>query len=525
MEWISQVEAIREGDAYAMERLKMPGLLLMEAAARSVMERLLQCVGKEDKVLVLCGTGNNGGDGFAIARMLRAKGISVRVFLLGSTENLKGDAKTNFDMLAAQQISVFTQRQASVLEKMIDQSDWIVDAMLGTGLDREVDGFLKQVILYVNKMRHSGQIKVMAVDIPSGVAGNSGQVLGCAVEADETVTFCRLKPGLVLFPGCDYAGRVTVANIGIPENIPPFRKPYAFRLEGSDLPQILPQRQSRSHKGLYGHLLVIAGSRYMTGAAVFSGRSAYRVGTGLVEIALPKEATPIVQSSVPEAIFTAYDETSYENVIQKAMTASAVLIGPGLGRGEVGTLILKNLLTELPESIPLVMDADALNDIAADENLQQLCYARKGAKIITPHMGEASRLLNKPIEEVVTNPMAAVTELSERYGCTAALKDAMTIVRSPEGELFFNSTGNNGMSTAGSGDVLAGMIGGLLAEGLQAFKAAYAGVYLHGAAGDLAKEQRGAYGMTASDIIEAINLEKIAEMVAKKEPACYNSAN
>ncbi len=511
MKWIVPVENMREADRYCIEKLQIPGMILMEAAARSVVERLMKSCSKDQKILVICGTGNNGGDGFAIARMLKVQGYSVRIFLAGSPWMLTGDAKTNFDMLQAYQISVLTQDQASALEKIINQSDWVVDAMFGTGLDREVAGLFDQIIKYVNKVRSRGDIKVMAVDIPSGIAGNSGQVMGCAIQADETVTFCRLKPGLVLFPGKEYAGKVTVADIGIPDSVPSLKDAVQFMLDREDIQQLLPPRVNRSHKGLYGQLFSVSGSRSMPGAALLSAKSAYKMGTGLVNVAIPKETAMVVLTGLPEAVTTPYTAGEWEWIEHKVQMATAVLVGPGLSQETYVKEMLYKLFTVVPTEIPMVLDADALNWIAKDKGLADLIRARKGNTILTPHLGEASRLLKQSVPEIMQHPVEAAKAIRDQYESVVVLKDAMTLVCAPDGRIFYNNTGNNGMSTAGSGDVLAGMIAGLCAQGMPAFKAAYAGVYLHGAAGDRAMEIYGTHGMMASDIVEQIHLEKIAE--------------
>lgn len=511
MKWIVPVENMREADQYCIEKLQVPGIILMEAAARSVVDKLVEQCRKEDKILVICGTGNNGGDGFAIARMLKIKGYAVRVFLAGSAWMLSGDAKTNFDMLSSYQISVLTQDQALALEGIINQSDWVVDAMFGTGLDREVSGLYDQIIKYVNKVHDRGNLKVMAVDIPSGIAGNSGQIMGCAIEADETVTFCRLKPGLVLFPGKDYAGKVTVTDIGIPDTVPSLKDAYQFMLDPEDVKQLIPQRVSRSHKGLYGQLLSVSGSRSMPGAALLSAKSAYKMGTGLVNVAIPKETAMVVLTGLPEAVTTPYSEGDWEWIEQKVRMATAVLVGPGLSQEPYVEELLYKLFTIVPKEVPMVLDADALNWIAKEKGLADLIRARKGNTILTPHLGEASRLLKWSVPEIMQHPVEAVTAIRDQYESVAVLKDAMTLVCAPDGKIFYNNTGNNGMSTAGSGDVLAGMIAGLCAQGFEVFKAAYAGVYLHGAAGDRARDIYGTHGMTASNIAEQIHMEQIAE--------------
>ncbi len=511
MKWIVPVENMREADRYCMEKLQIPGMILMEAAARSVVDQMMKSCNKDQKILVICGTGNNGGDGFAIARMLKVQGYSVRIFLAGSPWMLSGDAKTNFDMLPAYQISVLTQDQASALEGIINQSDWVVDAMFGTGLDREVTGLFDQIIKYVNKVRSRGDIKVMAVDIPSGIAGNSGQVMGCAVQADETVTFCRLKPGLVLFPGKEYAGKVTVADIGIPDTVPSLKDARQFMLDQEDIQQLIPQRASRSHKGLYGQLLSVSGSCSMPGAALLSAKSAYKMGTGLVNVAIPKQTAMVVLTGMPEAVTTPYTEGDCDWIEQKVKMATAVLVGPGLSQEPYVEEMLYKLFKAVPNEVTMILDADALNWIAREKGLADLIRARKGNTILTPHLGEAARLLKWSVPEIMQHPVEAAQAIRDQYESVAVLTDAMTLVCAPDGKIFYNNTGNNGMSTAGSGDVLAGMIAGLCAQGIPAFKAAYAGVYLHGAAGDRAKEIYGTHGMTASNIAEQIHLEKIVE--------------
>ncbi len=523
MKWIIPVESMRQADRYCIEKLRIPGLLLMEAAARSVVDRMVECIKQSgcktndwtaQKVLVLCGGGNNGGDGFAIARMLKGLGMTVRVYVAADIDHITGDAKTNLDMLSAYQISVFSQDQASIIEKMIDQSDWVVDALFGTGLDREIHGLIAQLIGAVNEAQAAGKLKVVAVDIPSGIEGDNGQIMGCAMRANETVTFCRLKQGLILFPGCDYAGHVTVADIGIPDTALPLKDASRFMLEPGDLPQLLPKRMSRSHKGLYGRLLSVSGSASMPGAAVLSGRSAYKMGTGLVDIAVPEAAKTVLQTSLPEAVTTPYQPGEVQWIAEKAGMATAVLAGPGLGTESYVEAMLDELLTKTPARIPMVLDADALNMAARRPSLAKK-IAQRGHTIVTPHMGEAARLLGVPVRKVMERPIEAAKEIAAAYQSVVVLKDAMTLVCEPGGLLFFNSTGNNGMSTAGSGDVLAGMIAGLCAEGMEVFPAAYTGVYLHGAAGDLAKEEKGLYGMVASDIVNHIHLEKIQERIAK----------
>lgn len=513
MQWISSTEQMRRADAYAAESMKVPSLLLMEAAAKSVADRLVELVDKEnDDILFLCGSGNNGGDGFACARMMKHKGYSVRVFYAGSEESLRGDAKTNFDMLSAYSVPLLTMSQGSAFNHIADQSEWVVDALFGTGLDRNISGHLSPIVNIINDLREKGRFKVLSIDIPSGISGDTGKMLGCAVKADETVTFCRLKPGLLLYPGCDYAGRVTVTDIGIPDSVPSLKEASFFRLEKEDLKKLIPGRKSRSHKGLYGRVLAVSGSKSMTGCAVFCVSSAYRSGCGLVECAIVEASAGILMSQVPECITTPYREGDLSWIEKSTAGASVVLVGPGLSTAPYAVDVMKEILEKTDKKKTLVLDADALNILAASEEMRTM-IKKRGNAILTPHMMEASRLLKKPVGTIMENPVENARELAERFGAVAVLKDALTIAAEPKagGRVFFNSTGNNGMSTAGSGDVLAGLIAGLSAQGMQAFEAACTGVYLHGMAGDAAAREVGQYSMTAGDILRNINIDRLME--------------
>ena len=492
MKWISSTGQMRAADRYMAEEMKVPGLILMEAAAGKVADKVEQMGGLNCRVLFLCGGGNNGGDGFAAARMLKSRGHNVRIFLASDPASYKGDAATNFAMLPGYQVSVLNMSQSAAFARLLEQAEVVVDALFGTGLDRPVEGFYKQIITVVNEAHRVYPFKTLAVDIPSGVQGDSGKILGCAIEADETITFSRLKPGLLLFPGRDCAGKVTVADIGIPENIPPLKESLEFQLEYSDLKNMLPVRKHRSHKGLYGHLLVVAGCRSMTGAAMFAAKSAYKVGAGLVEAAIPAQAAPVLMSRLPEVICTPYDTND-------------------ASFGWIDDKVLEHLFASVPADKPMVLDADALNWLSESEELHRLICERGGNTILTPHLGEASRLLKVSVGQIMDEPVEAAKALAHEFSSIAVLKDAMTVVAEPNGRIFFNSTGNNGMSTAGSGDVLAGMIGGLLGQRCDPFRAACLGVFMHGAAGDLAKEDVGEYGMCASDLVDHIYPEKMLE--------------
>lgn len=515
MQYISSSEAMHQADTYAVTQLHIPGILLMEEAARGLCERLKALCTRQDDILFLCGPGGNGGDGFACARMMRRAGYSVRVYYNGDPSRLSGDARTNFDMLMSYSISVLSQEQGAMFNHVAKESECVVDCLFGTGLSRPVEGLAAQMIRELNELHARGVFKVVSADIPSGIQADTGKILGTAVQADETVTFCRLKPGLLLYPGRECAGKVTVWDIGIPSSIAPLAESKSFLLEKGDIAGLLPQRPSRSHKGTFGRLLAAAGSHAMTGAAVFTSLAAYRVGTGLVEVVLPESARLVLQSCVPEAVTCPYEDSednSFDFLTAEIAHATAVACGPGLSTQPYAHSLLKKILTEIPAQIPLVLDADALNLLSRDEELCHLLDKRSqnaGSTVLTPHMGEASRLIGRSIPEIMEDPVSAVTALCDRYHSIAVLKDALTLVREPSGRLYYNSTGNNGMSTAGSGDVLTGIVGGLLAQGVPAFRAACLGVYLHGAAGDLARKKFGSRAMTASDLLSCVCPEVI----------------
>ncbi|MCF0135246.1 MAG: NAD(P)H-hydrate dehydratase [Lachnospiraceae bacterium] len=514
MKWISTAEQMRQADLYAVSEMKVPSLLLMEAAARAVADRLSKVCKKDDDILFLCGSGNNGGDGFACARMMKHRGFSVRVFCMTDPRSLSGDARVNYDMLSEYGVSVLTQDQASAFNHIAEQSEWVVDALLGTGLNKPLRGFYLQVVSSINKLKKDGIFKVLSIDIPSGVDADTGKVLGEAIHADETITFCRLKPGLMLFPGCDCAGKVSVADIGIPETIPPLARASMFSMDPEDLRRLVPERKSRSHKGLYGRVLAVCGSKTMTGAAVFTASGAYRTGAGLVECAIPEGAAEVFMGQIPEAITYAYKDDAYESfewVGEKVRSARIVACGPGLSKAPYAKKLLKKLLQTAPSRTPLILDADALNLLAEDESLKELLAERGGNTVLTPHMGEASRLLGKSIEEISADPLIYVRELAETYHAVTVLKDARTLVAEQEGRkrVFFNTTGNNGMSKGGSGDVLTGIIAGLLAQGMEPFDAACCGTYIHGAAGDRARKQMGSYSMLPTDTLNCLNVESI----------------
>ncbi len=487
----SQMKAV---DRYHIETLGIPSLSLMERAAQaaaSEAERLLPGGGK---VLVLCGAGNNGADGLAAARMLSFHGYTVRAVLFGDPARATEEWKVQFGIL--KKLGVPADTADGLSEYGIEEADLILDALFGIGLRRPLEGAFYEAVLAVNR----AACPVVSVDIPSGIDAGTGQILGAAVKASVTVTFGYEKLGMVLYPGAAYCGKRVLADIGFTS--PPWLTDTgtvrAF-LPGE--PGILPERRSDGNKGTFGKVLIAAGSPGMCGAAYMSALSAYRTGAGLVRIYTAKENVPVLQTLLPEAVVTSYDSRRIEEAEpEKALDwADVLVVGPGLSTEPYAKVLLTRLL-QARRGKPAVLDADALNLLAADGELLSFLDDRC---IVTPHIGEMARLTGKTAGELKAGPVEAAKEFQEAHGAVCVLKDARTVVASEKG-IYVNLSGNDGMATGGSGDVLSGILGGLLAGGLAPSQAAETGVWLHGLSGDLAADRLGRRAMTAADLAGAL---------------------
>jgi len=449
-----------------------PGIVLMQRAAAALAKEIEHRAPGRDIVL-LCGGGNNGGDGFAAANLLLKAGFAPKIVLYADPENLRGDAAIAYSNL---------ESAVPVMQSPPESCDLIVDCLLGTGLDREVTGQMADAVAWIN----GASVPVVACDIPSGVDGRTGRVLGCAVKADVTVTFAVKKPGLLFYPGRTLAGEVFVADIGLP--VP---EDIWGEIDQNDLNRLLPARDPDSHKGTYGHLAVLAGSEGMMGAGAMASASALRTGAGLVSWAYRQGGIP---RGIWEVMTRQIPQDGEAQALEAFLTGkNAAVVGPGLGKGS-----LPWVEAAMKAHIPLVVDADGLNGLLGEPG--KLCGAQG---VITPHPGEAARLLGCSIAEITAEPAAAAQQLAERTGMVACVKGAVTVIASPEGKIALNTAGNPGMATAGSGDVLSGIIGSLLAQGLTPWDAACCGVHLHALAGDYAA-QKGMAGMIASDMIGAL---------------------
>lgn len=504
MEYLVTSDEMRAYDTYTIEHIGIPAMVLMERAALAVTECVLEALQKKGtghgRVLCVCGSGNNGGDGLCVARLLADKGIEVDVLLAGSLEHLSRET--------AQQLSILEKYGIRPLRELPeDGHDVIVDALFGMGLSREITGACRQLIETVNK-RDAVRI---AIDIPSGIDGNTGAVLGAAVKAEETVALAFGKRGLYLYPGTLYAGKIRIADIGITQRSFP-KQPPAMYTRSDAL--CLPKRRADGNKGTFGKLLLIAGSESMAGAALLSGESAYRTGAGMVKLVIPEKIREIVQSRLPEALIQAYEspkglqEEEEAQFLENMAWADAIAVGPGLSVCESGRRLLELALSE--NSKPLVIDADGLNLLASDEGLRKIlqkrCRTGEDSVILTPHMGELARLLKKTVAEVTAEETKNVLLAAEEFGCILVGKSARTHVCRMDAPFFLNTAGNAKMATAGSGDVLTGMIAALLAQGEEPLKAAADGVYLHARAGDAAAQKAGQGAMKASDITAGLGL-------------------
>jgi len=499
-------DQMKEIDRKATDHYLIPSLLLMENAGIRVWEKVKGIIGSlsKAKVTILTGRGNNGGDGLVLGRHLINAGATVKIFLLGESQNLSPDASVNFNILEKMNANLFPLRADADLERLTNallSSDLIVDAIYGIGFRGSLDDFETRVIQMINLSK----VPVVAVDIPSGVEADTGKVHGAAVKADHTVTFALPKLGQFLEPGRNYVGELTVADISIPT---PLLEDRNLKLNLTDtalVSKFIKPRTADSHKGTYGHVMVAGGSTGMTGAVMLTACAALRSGAGLVTAALPESLVPILEASVKEVMSRPLAETSEASISIEALpalenllgTVSVCVIGPGMSRYPEANAILRFILEN--SGVPILVDADGLNALEGDAGIFK---DRQVPIVITPHPREMSRLTGLTVENIQHNRLEIARQYAADWGITVVLKGHQTVVASPSGEVFINTSGNPGMATAGSGDVLGGIIAGLIAQGLRPQQAAVAGVYIHGCSGDSAVKLNGQMGMIAGDLID-----------------------
>jgi NAD(P)H-hydrate epimerase len=518
---VLNTQQMREADRRTIDEIGIPAIVLMENAGRqavAAMEAAFEDLATSH-VGVLCGRGNNGGDGFVVARTLVQRGVETSVFLLGGVADVRGDARTNLEVLGRIGLTVVEITNAQEWElhfSEISRCDLLVDAILGTGFHGQLSGLLETVVADVNGLG----VPVVAIDLPTGVSADTPDVEGEAIEASMTVTLAAPKIPLVLPPADSHSGDLVIADNGIPlPLLDDVDGPYIELLTRERMRELVPARAADSHKGDFGRVLVVAGSLGRSGAAHLAAIGALRSGAGLVTIATPKSCLPIVAAMAPEYMTEGLEETTSGTVDYAALDrilefkADVIAVGPGLGQAP-GTAAFVHGLVERA-GVPLVLDADALNAFAGDPDR---LTGRDGVDVvITPHPGEMARLLNLSVEALQHDRLRHATEFAARHRVHVVLKGHRTIIAGPDNRAFINLTGNPGMATGGTGDLLTGMIAAWFAQLLDAEAACKLAVYLHGAAGDLAEADEGDVALVAGDIAVRLG-DAVMELTAKRRP-------
>jgi ADP-dependent NAD(P)H-hydrate dehydratase / NAD(P)H-hydrate epimerase len=505
---------MRELDRLTIERYGTPGHVLMERAGRGAVEAMLRLfphVRRKGKRLLVCaGKGNNGGDGFVMARLLRARGARTEVVLFGRGEELQGDAERNYRAYRRGRgvvHEVTTENELADLASRFEAADAVIDAIFGTGLTKKVQGVQASAIELINACG----APVFAVDIPSGLNSDTGQPLGTAVQAEATATFGFAKLGQVLYPGSRHCGELAVVDIGIAAEAIAEQPPRAALLDADAVARLVPLRAADAHKGTCGHLLVIAGSFGKTGAAQLVTRAALRTGAGLVTLCGPRSLYPVYAAAVLEAMTEALPDHDgrirfdADRLRALADGRNAIVVGPGLGTHDGARQTVRWLLAHA--GVPMVLDADALTLVADD--LRALRDAA-GPTVLTPHPGEMARLTGGTTASVQADRVGTARRFAAEQRCTLVLKGTRTVIADPDGSVWINPTGNPGMASGGMGDALSGITGALLAQGLTASEAAHLAVYVHGAAADTAAAANGEIGLVASDVIAGVPRELAA---------------
>ncbi len=492
-------------DRRAIEGMKIPGLELMETAGSRVADAIIEQYGdvSGQVITIVCGKGNNGGDGFVAARYLHEKGARIETFLIGRGDTVEGDARANLER--AEKVGLYIKEIDSPDELTIDEnSTIIIDALFGTGFSGDIKAPYDEIIRRINDHPAS----VMAVDAPSGLDGATGAAAEPCVRADMTVTFGLPKFGQAVYPGKEYCGLLLVADIGFPDEAIDQEDIDRHLLMEDEAAAMLPRRAPDSHKGDFGKLFVLAGSEGYTGAAAMTAEAGLRSGTGLVILGCPSGLNDILEQMLMEVITKPLPQVKKRRCLalrglgevrEMVRWGDAVAVGPGIGTYHETRDLIFRLISKLDK--PAVFDADALNILA--KNMDYL-KGHSAPLVISPHPGEMSRLTGKTIEQIEKNRIDIALEFADEFNLVCILKGAPSVIAAPSGQAWINPTGNEGMATAGSGDVLTGLIGGFLAQGLMDIDAAVLGCYVHGKAGDLAMENFGSRGMIAGDILQMV---------------------
>ena len=505
---VATAQQMRNIDDRAIRGLGIPGIALMERAGCEALDVLCRYYGPihGKRMVFLCGGGNNGGDGFVMARCASSRGARVEVLLLTSTDQVRGDAGINLEILRkmGRDIRVVQGEHAiEILRERLAGADLIVDALLGSGMSGEIRGLYREGIEAAN----SAEGRVVSVDNPSGVDMDTGAIMGIAVRADLTVTFGLPKRGHFLYPGKECCGSLEVVDIGFPPEVIEEEGIQLETLDGDRAREMLPYRRDDAHKGDFGHLLVLAGSVGYTGAAALCAASAYRVGAGLVTLGIPRSLNAILEVKVTEVITRPLPETEEGSLSLRSLDAAlelssrmdAVVLGPGLSTVAETQEFARQFLVRCDR--PVVLDADGVNALKDRVDIFQ---HRSAPTILTPHPGELGRLVGLSGREVNQRRIDLCTEMAGKWGLILLLKGAPTVLSDAGGNAFINTSGNSGLATGGTGDVLSGAVGGFLVQGLEPFRAALCGAFFHGLAGDLVSREKGRRGMIAGDVMEAL---------------------
>lgn len=507
-------------DAWTIEEIGIPSMLLMENAGRAVAQKAIEVYGQRESfnTIILVGKGNNGGDALVAARHLKQLGVDVKLFLLFDPDQFQGDALANWEIVKEAGIKWHLLKDDNsfyLLKLSLNQSQLVIDGIFGTGFKGSPQGNVKRAITTVNE----SSCPVLAIDVPSGLEADTGKVGEPCIKAKYTVTFAWAKRGLVIYPGKELAGELAVIDISIPSQVLELLDYEQYYVDENIVQGLLPPREREGFKNTFGHVLVIAGSVGMIGAAWLATKAVLRSGAGMVTTCLPSSVAPYFDISLPETITKGLTETpngtlafaAWPDIREILQRKKAVVFGPGLTTHPDIYDLLGKVLAHTEE--PVVVDADGLNVLAQDVNIIK---AKKCPLILTPHPGEMGRLLGITTKEVQENRVEVAREAAKSLDAIVVLKGAATVTASPQGHVYINSTGCPALATAGAGDVLAGIIGGLVAQGIEPLKAAYLGVYIHGLIGDILAEEKGMRGVIASDILEKIPLV-LKELEAVKE--------
>ncbi len=506
--YLVTADEMREMDRRTITEFGLPGRILMENAGRGAADILLDRFSSLDRlnVGIVAGRGNNGGDGYVIARYLAHKGIPVTVYVLAAEDQIHGDAADNLRLLRPLGIPVHEVTSESAFSQhrtpMGQHTVW-VDAMLGTGLSAPVRGRFRTAIEFLNR----SESPILAVDIPSGLNTDTGQPWGSCICADTTVTFAFPKSGHLLYPGADFTGRLEIIDIGIPPHIVESVAPRQYRISSETIRNCWEPRPSDAHKGTTGHVLILAGSPGKTGAAAMTAMSAMRSGAGLVTLGIPRSLNPVLETQVleamtyplPESPEALLDETAFDAVIALLADKKCIVMGPGLGTHPGTKALLHRLLIEC--RCPAVIDADGLNGLSGHTDILKQVET---PVILTPHPGEMARLTGLDMKQIQSDRIGSARAFAETHHVHVVLKGAGTVVAHPDGRVSVNTTGNPGMASGGMGDVLTGLIAGLLTQGLTPEAATHGGVYLHGMAADALAATRGPVGFLAGEVMNAI---------------------